>query len=196
MFGSLSLCALVAWALTAGPSLPGTAASAGSGVAWTNFNNIKADDGSVAQSVPTSTNTFTAFLRGTNFGFAIPDGATINGVTVVIEKRVGLITAGATLTDASVNLIGSTPSTNKAAAGAWPSTLTDVTYGSSSDLWNVAWTSALINDAGFGVDLSVDFNINEAEPPASGRAQVDKYTVAVDYTEAGGTRRRVRSTVE
>lgn len=57
--------------------MAGTGATAGFGIAWTNPGNVTADDGSYATCTGPGTS---QRLEATNFGFALPSGATIIGV--------------------------------------------------------------------------------------------------------------------
>src|SRR5438105_4772491 len=72
-----------------GPSFPATAiddASVGT-VAWSNPTNITADDGAGAQGNAAIFGGLTHWLWGSNFGFTIPAGATIQGILVEWKKK-------------------------------------------------------------------------------------------------------------
>jgi len=149
-------------------------------LAWTNPGNI-AGAGTAGMSV--TANTTTNYLRGTGYGFAIPDGATINGITVTINRS----TSGTTsplLRDNEVKLLkgGAIQTTNKAVTGTnWSGTLTSVTYGSNADLWGSAWTAADINASNFGVVFSaINSNTGSARTAA-----VDFIRITVTYTIPG-----------
>jgi hypothetical protein len=140
---------------TQGPLNAGTAAddtSVGT-VAWTTPDNGKATDGIFTTFVGASATSH--YLKLTNFGFTIPSGATINGITASVLRKA----SGANVTKDSnlklVNSAGTIGGTDKADTSTfYPTSLTAASYGSSSDLWGAAWTSADINNSNFGIALS------------------------------------------
>lgn len=167
---------------TSGPREAGTGANiTGVGtLAWTNPNNI-AGAGTAGMSVTSSTTT--NYLRGTNYGFSIPSNAVINGITVVINRS----TSGTTsplLRDNRVSLVksGVIESTNKAATGTnWSGSLSNATYGGTTDLWGSAWTPSEINSTDFGVVLSA-INSNTG---STRTAAVDYMRITVTYSIPG-----------
>jgi len=174
---------------TAGPSNAGTGADdpAVGTIAWTNPTNIQVAGTpyAIATAVP-SQGGKTHYLKGTNYGFAIPSGATIDGITVTIRRQ----SSGALspfIRDSEVKLVkgGTVQTTNKAVTGtdwalapAWGT----ATYGGAADLWGTTWTAADINAANFGVVLAA------ANPnPTAGRprdATVDYMQITITYTPA------------
>src|SRR5207344_2701405 len=103
-------------AATSGPRYPGTT----SGVSpWTNTNYIGADDTNYATYViPTSGSS--SAITGTNYGFTIPAGSTINGITVEISRASSANTLGFSINDVTVRLLGGTVAgTNLATATDW-----------------------------------------------------------------------------
>jgi hypothetical protein len=164
--------------------LPGTVvddASVGN-EAWQEVENAKTQDGTAAVAVLGVGITASHYLKATNFGFAIPSGATIKGVTVSIlgkgeaesiaDNRVRIVKGGVikeTVDHAQPN----TP------AGWWSHAWVWRTYGGSADLWGQAWTPADINGSTFGVALSVK--------GGSKSALVDVVEITVAYTETPNT---------
>lgn len=72
----------------AGPTIAGTGADGGGpNIAWTNPSNITANDGALAASALTALNVVSNELVATNFGFAIPNNATINGIQVDFKRQ-------------------------------------------------------------------------------------------------------------
>jgi hypothetical protein len=150
-----------------GPKSGSTAASvpfAGSGFSFSNPHYALTSDNSSA----TSTGLLqlfqgnTEYLRVTNFNFNIPDPAIICGIKVEVEKSatnigslLGLIGL-AYVKDHQVRLVsgGSVVGDNKAKSEDWTKNESYHTYGGETDIWNVAWTSAQVNDPGFGVAIS------------------------------------------
>lgn len=166
----------------AGPNLPasGTDDASYGSATWTNPGNITADDGSPAW-FQTGVGNFTHYLVGTDFGFGIPSGATIDGIEAVIERRESSF--GTINTDQRVRIVkgGSIGSTDKADASFWPTTYTKATYGGPSDLWGETWTPADINANDFGLALSALAAAGSFFP-----GDVDIFEITVYYTDAGG----------
>ena len=175
-----------ALAIPAGPLNARTGANvAGVGTAaWSNPGNITAVGSPYATANVGSGGT-SQYLRGTNYGFTIPDGSTINGITVVINRQ-SSGTLSPFISDNVVRLVrgGTIVGTNMATAANWPTGgLGTATYGSTGELWGTTWTPADINNANFGVVLSVN-NLNGF---ASRTATVDYIQVTVEYTLPGTT---------
>lgn len=131
----------------------------------------------------TSDNTYTAFahfgsrtvsneLRVTNFGFNIPTGAVILGVTVEVDRTA--LNSG--VYDSVVKLIkaGTTSGNNKPNTTVWPISEATQTYGSATDLWGLSFSASDINasDFGFAFQASVDY--------ANG-AYVDQIRMRISY---------------
>ena len=161
---------------------PGTVADAGAGspsgstITWTNPGNATTSDDTYATASFTTSLSSSSYLKATNFGFTIPSGSTIQGITVGIERKA----SGNELQDKYVQIIksdGSIGTTNKALAVDW-GTETTISYGSTSDLWGETWTYSDINNSNFGVALSV----YEAGSSAARTASVDSFTITITYT--------------
>lgn len=91
-------------------------------------------------------------MQATNYGFNIPAGATINGITVQINREGSANTLGLGVRDSVVKLVkgGTVVGTNKAVTGTtWGTTFSTVTYGGTNDLWGTTWTPSDINSANF-----------------------------------------------
>jgi hypothetical protein len=151
---------------------PGT----GAGTSWTNPSYIGVDDGNYAT---INAINVTSMLYGTNYGFNIPTGATINGIKVEIEVKSSsggnsnFSTTTGHLTKDGTNPAGSTASSN------WNLTTSDVIYvwGSASNLWGTTWTAEEINASGFGTYFSFS---NSSGMIAT--FSVDFYRITVYYT--------------
>ncbi len=164
-----------------GFTLPGTAANDATtgSLAWSNVNDIKvknASPGSTTSALAGGTGN-TQRLQATNFGFSVPVGATITGITVEVT-RAGA--AAGDVSDVIVKLLkaGSIVGTDKSSPATWPISFTSTTYG--GDLWGTTWTPAQVNASDFGV--SVQANI------VSGNlALVDAIRLRVNYTTVSAT---------
>jgi hypothetical protein len=179
----LSIIFLSANAQSIGPNSPGTISNevvAGSKGAWTTIANAAASDNAYAITPTMSTaGDYTDRLVATNFGFAIPAGNTIIGITATVEKS---FTGGNNVTDREVMLVkgGVTQTvTNKALGTNWPATDAVSTYGSSVDLWGNSWTLANVNASNFGIAIAAQ---RVSAPGAPQTARVDHITITVSYT--------------
>ena len=170
-----------ALAATSGANNAGTGSNvAGTGtVDWSGPGNIIAVDTSYATADLSGTGLFTSrYLEGTNYGFAIPSAATIDGIQVSIGRFENQQGPQNDVRDTVVRLIknGNITGDNKADTGTdWPTTNTAATYGSTSDLWGVSWTPEDINASNFGVALAVNSDSNRV-------ASVDYMQITVTYT--------------
>ncbi len=176
---------------TQGPNNGGTFAddSTVGTKAWSNPSNAQLSDNNYAiagspNSSGLKTTVLSHYLKVTNFGFSIPSGATINGITVSVERKAAGL-AGGGAKDNAVRIVkaGNIKTTDKSSATAWPGGDAVATYGSSSDLWGESWTSTDINDSGFGFAISA----KGISPKSGGAADIDQITITVDYTAASGT---------
>ena len=179
---------------TAGPNLPGSATTnAGAGtLAWSNPTNIETDGGGTTASSATATASNSAadtvYLVGSNFGFAIPAGAIINGVTVTVTRSSNTAT---NVKDKVVQLApaGTLGGTNKANTGtAWGTTFTSPTYGGTSDLWGLTLGASDLNNSAFAVYLQATISF------AFDAAYVDCIKVTVTYTAVTTSARSIAPT--
>ena len=92
----------------------------------------------------------TEYLKATDFGFTIPANATIDGITVSVERKATQVSSG--IQDVRVRIVkgGVIGTTDKSITDTWETTDTTKTYGSSSDLWGETWTGDDINATNFG----------------------------------------------
>lgn len=166
---------------TQGPLSPATTvddATVGN-IAWTNPNNSQASDNVYATSQldPLGPD-LSHYLKATNFGFTIPTGSTILGITVEIEisKAVG---PGTTMADNSCKIVkGGTISGNEnKSVTAYTTTDTYLTHGSASDLWGLTWVVSDINASNFGVAIS-----SNSTGANVATAQIDHIRITVTYT--------------
>jgi hypothetical protein len=177
-----------------GMALPSTVASVSeagySNNAWQNPDNVKADDG--AGSGWTTDNSFdnpdkSYVLRCTNFGFAVPAGATIDGILVTLEWR---DTTGIydpiediliQLTKDGASRVGNNLAEYGNPTYSWSTT----TRGAVDALWGTKWTPSEVNASTFGVHLAV------APLGTNGHYLVDYVGLTIYYTEGGGPAGRV-----
>lgn len=117
-----------------------------------------------------------------NFGFAIPNGATIDGVQVLIDRKAGTASDVFDFNISLTKTAGVQVGTNKAdTATAYGTTDASVTYGTgTTDKWGTTWTEAEIEATGFGVVICVQTDAGGANEVAS----IDYVNVTVHYTES------------
>jgi hypothetical protein len=147
----------------------GTSVDRAGATAWTTPGNVVSDNGTdTTAAVPTD------YLVCSAFGFAIPLGATILGVTVRVEA--GESGSGASdyipqlISAATPTLIGSA----KSPVAVNNTTKVISVNGGATDLWGATLTPDIVNDAGFGVAIwSTD---------ATNTLAIDFVTMAIEYT--------------
>ena len=190
---------------TSAPRPGAPSAGAGTSFAWANPNNALTSNNSSSSAscnpAPVSNFTgYTNYLTVNDFNAFIPSSATINGITVSVERKVSALGSGETLTvttDAmflmyDVAGTATTIGSKKSSATSWTGSDVVETFGSSSDLWGRSWTATEINNANFGVALSAYLNyVYGVEGSGPNNAtQVDAITVEIDYTDGAAARRR------
>lgn len=161
---------------TYGPNAGGTFASDNTLgiVAITNPSNAQLSDNSYATSV-LLLGQISNYLKVTNFGFNVPNDATITGVTVSIERSSNTLNG---THDDSVKLVkgGAISGNDKAnAALEWPTSDAVATYGSSTDLWGLALAPSDVNSSNFGVVIAAIADL-------ASTAQIDYVSITVDWT--------------
>jgi hypothetical protein len=157
------------YALVSGPRSTTNA----TGTSWTTPGNVGVSDNAKATySIPG--NGQSSNLDITNFGFSIPAGSTIDGITVRAEVSAN----GTSVDDDTVMLLknGAAVGNDYASGTDWSTTDATRTYGDSNDRWGTSWTPADINAGNFGVRLKVDSDV-----AATRIASVDYVTITVDY---------------
>lgn len=151
----------------------------GSQQSWSNAAGARTSDSSYASASMTVGST-TQYLVALSYGATLPAGATVDGITVEIERSA---TAGLATSDYAVHLVKGTQiqsaADNKANVGLnWPTTEATATYGGPTDKWGNTWTAADINAGGFGVALSARYT----GATGSEQARVDAIRVTVAYS--------------
>lgn len=160
---------------TQGPNSAGAGAddaSAGS-IVWVLPGNILSQNG---VNTTSTANPTTHYLKATNFGFTIPEGATINGVVAEVYSA-----SAHDGVDNTIKLVkgdavtGNNKSTAQGAISGYRS------FGGAADLWGVALTSADVNDATFGVVAQYS-NGGKGSPVCA----IDHIRMTVYYTASAG----------
>lgn len=168
---------------SAGPNFCGTGANSNDGgtTAWSTPTNIQGDTTTTAATCNIAANPGTSqLLRASNFGFSVPSGATITGVTVEIERSA--VNANRHFDD-TVKLLkaGSEVGSNQSTGVAIPTTKAFATYGSSSSLWGTTLTDSEVNNSGFGVSFKINRNSSQTTTTS-----VFRVRITVEYTQGRG----------
>lgn len=141
--------------------------------------NITADDTSyaliTAATYDSPDQSYLLLAKGFDFS-SIPDGSTINGITVVVRAWY----ANGTNSGDHIRLLdtaGAAAGTNKwSTPQALTTSQANYTLGGASDLWGNSLTAAWVKDADFGVALGF------AATGANSDVFVDFVTIDIDYT--------------
>lgn len=141
---------------------PTVASSSGPETSWTNPTNVYADDGSNATVAFSSGGEQADPLLFHTFGFNIPTDAIIDGVVLTVDGSAFSITGDLHLTSDAGN-----------SSNVDVGTLA-TTYGGSEDLWGLALTPAIVNDANFGGSIDI-FDTSGGD----GSASVDYIEITV-----------------
>lgn len=136
-------------------TLGGTATNISYGIIpWTNPSNVLVDSTSAAIATGTGSFDYTDKLRVTNFGFAIPTGATITGIAMKYRRR---SSSAVDIIDdiIQLNLSGTPIGANKATSSFWSNINETPEYGGLQDTWSWGGVSVTnINSSGFGIDIA------------------------------------------
>ena len=185
--GSIGVTFLIAplvYASSLGPNFPTTCiddASVG-GNAWTSPGNEVSSNNSYATATAGSTSfSRTHFLNCQGFGFAIPSGATINGI--VLEAEASTTISGKVYASTVKLIKGGTVSGNDLGATTPTLNNTDAffTYGTATELWGLAWTDPDVNASNFGGVISYQYNATGSQTVLA-----DSMRITVYYTAAAG----------
>lgn len=153
---------------------------------WNQLTNLKFSDDRKATISLFNINRSRQIL-GNNLKFQIPEGATINGISLMIE---GQSTNGKNIDELQVQLTGldgepkgDNKKNTAKLQNAWGQTVDgkDKTwvYGSKSDTWGTQWTPAEINDPNFGYQLQIRNITNDTI-----NIHIDQIYMVIDYTPA------------
>ncbi len=154
--------------------------------AWNNPERIMADDDSHANGNNAAKNAQMNYLVASDFGFAIPSTATIQGIEARFQAKDGRNANGtfiqvATRTHALIGKDSTTLSLDlETGSGAVTATPTDFDYGGPTELWGLSWTAAEINAPTFRALISM--NASSYLSLVAGQPQVDAVWMKVYYS--------------
>lgn len=163
-------------------------AAAGS-LTWATPGNITADGGGAALAMQlSSTPAQTHQLRATNFGFAIPTGATIVGVEAKADAMATIIGAAPTFYSVKLLVGGSVVGDEQAASEALTGSYADYTFGGATDLWGATPGESDVENSGFGVAIQCELH---GDDDGYEMTSVDHVQMKVHYTEAAAVPERM-----
>lgn len=164
-----------------GFKFPTTTTDGGTGFGYASRDNVKADDGAVADG-----NTSNPELYAHTFAFGVPAGATIDGIEFEIQHR-------DTCGDGSYSGLvafswdrGGDPATNETAdqtifSGTNPgSTFTEHTVGGPTSTFSRTWSASDFSDANFRLRMQHSLDSFPYE------YEIDYIRMKIYYTAAGG----------
>jgi len=162
--------------VTASPNTCSSVTGIGT-VAWSKPGNALARDRNYATASVNGTTT--NYLQCTDFGFAIPSGATINGVTVSVERS-STVNGGST--DAAVRLVkaGAIGTVDRSSVTQYTDSDFVEDHGGANDLWGTTWTPADINAANFGTAFAATKTPYQWKSAQT--VSVNQIQISVDYT--------------
>lgn len=164
-----------------GPKSAGTGADDATvgTVAWTNPGNITVSDDTRAVAT-LGAGAKSHYLKATKFGFAIPAGATIDGIVVEVERSNP--NEAKPVVDNAVRIVkgGAIQATDRSSLSIWPTSDAYYAFGAQTDLWGATWANTDINAEGFGVAISAWATGGATE------ARIDHIRITIYYTDAGG----------
>jgi len=161
---------------------------------WTDPSNATGSGtGSYASVIATTGSEYTHYLKLTNFGFALPVGATINGVQLQVNAAGIPAGSGGFAWNAIklVNASGTIGSANKATGGLF-TTFTTSSFGGSADTWAGESTAIDWNDADAGCAISVGTTSGVS---GDSYLYIDYVQIIITYTEAPAAGTSPRRTV-
>ncbi|MBK9257086.1 MAG: carboxypeptidase regulatory-like domain-containing protein [Saprospiraceae bacterium] len=153
-------------------------------IAWSNPSFIrKSDNQKVAILLPG--NKFSRVLRISDFKFNIPDGATINGITVNFygqsDKYIQIDEVTVKLTDKNGVAKGQNKANTALLQKAWNQAKFGRDhkwcYGSKSDNWGANWTTNDVNSKNFGIELQIRNMVADTV-----NIELDYIDIIIDYT--------------
>jgi hypothetical protein len=157
---------------------------------WFEPNNAKANDDEFTTCSPSlglQGFYISSYLDCTNFGFQIPKGATIDGVTLSISRYRDGTGPGHDVLDHEIFLLDGTGTigNNKSAGSSWTLTEQVATFGGPADLWGATLTPSLVSSSDFGVRIACQGIAGDIDGYGGGgieEAYIDHVEVAVFYT--------------
>ena len=145
---------------------------------FSSVNNVVSSNDAWATAIMTLNPSTAGWLVCKNFGLVIPNGSTINGITVRIERS---SSRSNRIKDVEIRILknGLIVGDNKANTSLfWGTTDSIRTYGGLSDLWGTTWTKNELESSEFGIAIKV----SKTNANSNVAARVDHVDVTVSFT--------------
>lgn len=150
---------------------------------WYNLDSVNSSD-NMRASVTLKDIARSRIITGNNFGFRIPAGAIIKGITLMIEGRSNnyklIDEMEVFLMDSNGKSKGQNKKNTAKGQKAWNKSVNgeDTTwmYGNANDNWGVSWTAEDINNSNFGFRLQIRSITEETLV-----AEIDNVSISIDY---------------
>jgi hypothetical protein len=150
---------------------------AGFSQSWTSTSSATVSDNSYTSfgDLPNTAGAHTDYLIVTGFGFVVPYGGVLSGITVEIERS----DASGLTSDYSIRIVKNAiiGSAERSTGIAYPAADAYQSYGGNTDLWGETWTHKQISSASFGVAIAAQRNATGAA--TAGR--IDHIRVTIHY---------------
>lgn len=150
--------------------------------AWNNPGNALSSNNGYATVGNMTASKESNYLKCTGYNLTVPDGATVTGIRVSVERK----TDGGTITDSKLHLVrAGTIQTgfNAATTTSYPKSDGVEVHGGSGNLWGASWVPADVNSSTFGVALTVR---NTSTSSTTNRTvSIDVISVEVEFSYAG-----------
>lgn len=162
---------------------------------WYNFQNVSLPDHQYADAVLAvypqcfqATCYYSRILYAFDFGFTVPQGATILGVSASVLR---FSTSATGVSDSLVQLYTGNPvGTNHASPTNWTPNPVNVLYGDSSDTWGYPLTPDSVNSTLFGLALMA---VNRNMTGTMTTASIDHIEMTVYFNTGTGVQLQTRT---
>jgi hypothetical protein len=124
---------------------------------WTNPSDVTSSNNTYATASRTLGPLATRYIKTTAYGFAVPAGASIDGVVVEHERKCSHDAGDNYCRDAVIKLVKNNTVQGNDKADTltnWSTTEAYFSYGGASDMWGLTFTAEEINASDFGTVLS------------------------------------------
>jgi len=161
----------------------GSSVNRGTDTAWSSPGLVTASDSYDAMCTTTATGDNTQHLRASSFGFGLPSGSQITGITVVYRRKAQYASSAV---EVEVKIVdGSTQlGSNKASGTTWGQSYELHTVGGSADTWGITGgnLTTLSDNANstIGVEIQAESNLF-----APCDFNIDYVEMTLEYTAGG-----------
>ena len=150
---------------------------------WTGLTNVGVQDNVYAQATGIN-GQITNYLKCTGYGFNIPAGATIKGITVGVWDYSAKTMSDQSMVLVKANVVQTGPPAARdlATQTRFTGTNSQVIYGSATNMWGNTWTPADVNSLTFGAAFAAvrgPYNTTDT-------AYVDYMPITIDYSLPAG----------